>query len=75
MLDKIKTYLSDTYNIEPEQVELTTAFTELGLSSFEFVEMCAELEDELDIEINDEEMTKLFSVGDLVLYLEGRSKT
>lgn len=72
MFDKIKTYLEENYDINASLITPATKFSELEISSFEFVEMCAELEDELGIEIEDEKLANLFTIGDLTGYIEKR---
>ena len=39
---------------------------DLDLTSFQLVEMCAELEDEFAIEISEEDLSDIITIGDLV---------
>ena len=43
---------------------------DLGADSLDVVDMLMSLEDEFDVEIPDEEIEKLQTVGDVVAYIE-----
>ena len=43
---------------------------DLGFTSFDFMSMLGELEDELDVEINQQEAADIRTVGEAVTYLE-----
>lgn len=70
MLDKIKAYLNENYDIPPENItEESELGNDLELTSFQLVEICAELEDEFDVEISEEEMPNIITIGDLMKVL------
>lgn len=67
MLDRLKSILEEDYNINCSDINRDTILdADLGLSSFQFVEICARLEEELDIEIGEEQMLHIYTVGDLL---------
>ena len=43
---------------------------DLGFSSFDFMSMLGEIEDELDVEVNPEEAANIRTVQEAVAYLE-----
>lgn len=67
MLDKIREYLEENYDINKMSVnEDSELIGDLELTSFQLVEMCAELEDEFDVEISEDNLTGIITIGDLM---------
>ncbi len=67
MLDKIREYLHENYNIDKDAVsEESELGNDLDLTSFQLVEICAELEDEFDVEISEEDLPGIITIGDLM---------
>lgn len=67
MLDRLKKILEENNGIDCSELTLDSDLKiEIGLSSYQFVEMCAEIEDEFDIEINDDEMMNITTVRDVI---------
>lgn len=67
MLDKITKILVDTASVDAAKVkEEASLKDDLGIDSLDSVEMVLELESEFDIKIEDEEIAKLVTVGDVV---------
>lgn len=67
MLDKIREYLHENYDIDKDVVsEESELGNDLDLTSFQLVEICAELEDEFDVEISEEDLPGIITIGDLM---------
>lgn len=67
MLDKIREYLQENYDIDKMSINEDSELAgDLDLTSFQLVEMCAELEDEFAIEISEEDLSDIITIGDLV---------
>ena len=67
MLDKIREYLHENYDIDKDAVsEESELGHDLDLTSFQLVEICAELEDEFDVEISEEDLPGIITIGDLM---------
>ncbi len=69
MLEQVKKILSkytDAPNIEPQ----STLEADLGLPSFDVVEIVTEFEEEFGIEISDRDIGKFVCVGDILEYVE-----
>ena len=47
---------------------------DLGFTSFDFMSMLGELEDEFDVEINQQEVANVRTVGEAIVYLESISE-
>lgn len=72
MFNKIAEFLAEYYEINKEDIKMDSQFeTDLGLSSFQLIEMCAELEQQSGIEIDEDKLASVITVGDIVRLLEG----
>lgn len=71
MFEKLVEIICNYVEVEPENVLRESRFMEdLGFSSFDFMSMLGELEDELDVEIDQHEAANIRTVGEAVEYLE-----
>lgn len=69
MLNQLKTLLKKNYNIEDISTE-TNIKTDLGLTSFDFINLIALIEDTFHVEIDEEKYHSINTVGDLIKYIE-----
>lgn len=71
MFEKLKEIICNYVEVEPENIRPESRFMEdLGFTSFDFMSMLGELEDELDIEIQQNEVAEIRTVQEAVDYLE-----
>ena len=71
MFEKIREIITRYVEVEEEQITPDSRFIEdLGFSSFDFVTMLGDLEDEFDIEVNEQEVVEIRTVGEAVSYVE-----
>ena len=71
VLEKVKVILSSQFDVEEDTITSETIITDdLGADSLDVVDMLMSLEDEFDIEIPDEEIEKIRTVGEVVTYIE-----
>lgn len=71
VFEKVREILCNQFDVEEDEVTLTTRIGEdLGADSLDAVDMLISLEDEFDVEIPDEEIENIRTVGDLVSYIE-----
>lgn len=71
MFEKLVEVICNYVEVEPEQVTSESRFMEdLGFTSFDFMSMLGELEDEFDIEIDQQEAVGIRTVGEAAEYLE-----
>ena len=67
MLETIKKILVDTASVDAAKVTKEASLKEdLGIDSLDSVEMVLELENQFDIQIEDEEVANLVTVGDVM---------
>ncbi|MBQ8171933.1 MAG: acyl carrier protein [Oscillospiraceae bacterium] len=71
MLDQLKELICNYVDVDPAQITEDARFIEdLGFNSYDFMSMLGEVEDTLDVQVSEEEVVKLATVGDAVKYLE-----
>jgi len=67
MLQQICELLEREYGINKTEISPESELiSELGLTSFQLVEMCAQIEEEYGIEIDDDVLPTIISVQDVV---------
>ena len=75
MFDKLADIIVNYVEVKREDIKPDSRFMEdLGFSSFDFMSMLGEVEDELDVEINQEEAANIRTVQEAADYLEKISK-
>lgn len=73
-LEQIKSILAEQFSIEEDDINMDTSFTEdIGADSLDLVELVMALEQEFDVEIDDEEVEKIKTVGDAVRYIKDKA--
>lgn len=73
--EKVKDVIVETLHVNPEQVTPTASFIEdLGADSLDTVELVMAFEEEFSTEIPDEDAEKLQTVGDVIKYIESKTK-
>ena len=71
MFEKLVEIICNYVEVEPEKVKPESRFMEdLGFTSFDFMSMLGEIEDELDVEIEQEKAADIRTVGEAAAYLE-----
>ena len=67
MLEKITQILVETANVDAAKVTKEATLKEdLGIDSLDSVEMVLELENEFDVKLDDDEISHLITVGDVM---------
>lgn len=71
VLDKVKAILSSQFEVDEDSItENTNIEDDLGADSLDVVDMLMSLEDEFQVEIPDEEIENIRTVGEVVAYIE-----
>lgn len=71
MFEKLVAVICNYVEVSPEQITGDSRFMEdLGFTSFDFMSMLGELEDELDVEIDQQKAADIRTVNEAVSYLE-----
>ncbi|MCH5353657.1 MAG: acyl carrier protein [Acutalibacter sp.] len=75
VLEKIKEILSEQFDTEEDAITTETNLQDdLGADSLDVVDLLMSIEDEFEVEIPDEEVENIKTVGALVEYIEKHSK-
>ncbi|HIT79971.1 MAG TPA: acyl carrier protein [Candidatus Faecivivens stercorigallinarum] len=71
IFDKVKEILVDQLDVEEEKVTMEASIVDdLGADSLDLVDLVMSLEEEFDVEIPDEQVENIKTVGDIVKYIE-----
>lgn len=71
MFEKLAEIICNYVEVEPENIKPESRFMEdLGFTSFDFMGMLGELEDEFEVEVDEQEAVKIITVQQAVDYLE-----
>ena len=73
MLEQMKELITRYVEIEPDSITRESRFVEdLGFNSYDIMSMLGDAETEFDAEIDEEEIVKCKTVGDLLDYFEAQ---
>ena len=74
VFEKIKEMLAEQLDADAESMTLETDIADdLGADSLDVVELLMAIEDEFEVEISDEEIENLKTIGALVEYIQNNS--
>jgi acyl carrier protein len=72
-LDKLKELIAEEFDVEVNTInEATTLKEDLEADSLTLVEMVMSVEDEFDIELEEDEITAVNTVGDLAKLIDSK---
>ena len=75
MFEKLKEILISELQIDEDLITLEASLaSDLGVNSLELAELVLTVEDQLGVEINEDDLHKFITVGDVVKYLEEIAK-
>jgi acyl carrier protein len=69
---KVKQIIVDQLEVGIEKLNLDTTFEDIDADSLDIVELVMALEEEFDLEISDQEIENIKTVGDVVRYIESK---
>ena len=73
VFDKIKDIIGEQLDVEEDAVTMEASITEdLGADSLDVVDLVMSIEESFDVEIPDEEVENIKTVGDIVKYIENK---
>ena len=71
VLEKVKAILSEQFDVEEDSITAETRISEdLGADSLDVVDLLMSLEDVFEVEVPDDEIENIKTVGELVKYIE-----
>ena len=73
VFDKIKDIIVEQLDVEEDSVTMEASITDdLGADSLDVVDLVMSIEESFDVEIPDEEVENIKTVGDIVKYIENK---
>lgn len=73
VFDKIKDIIVEQLDVEEDAVTMEASITEdLGADSLDVVDLVMSIEESFDVEIPDEEVENIKTVGHIVKYIENK---
>ena len=76
VLEKIKAILSEQFSVEEDSISADTLLEDdLGADSLDVVDLLMTIEDDFEVEIPDEEVENIKTVGALVEYIESHTNS
>ncbi len=74
VLEKVKAILAEQFDVDEDKITVDTDLQEdLGADSRDVVDLLMSIEDEFEVEVPDEEIENIKTVGALVSYIEANS--
>ena len=74
VLEKVKAILAEQFDVEEDKVTADTDLQEdLGADSLDVVDLLMSIEDEFGVEVHDDEIENIKTVGSLVSYIEANA--
>lgn len=73
MFEEIKNQIAELLNVEPEKITAESSLiTDLKADSMDIATLLLEVEEKYGIEISEDDMDSLQTVGDIVKYIEAK---
>ena len=75
VFDKIREIIVEQLDVDEDKVTTDASITEdLGADSLDVVDMVMSIEESFDLEIPDEEVENIKTVGDIVKFIEAKTE-
>ncbi len=73
VFDKVKEIIVDQLDVEEDVIKMESVITDdLGADSLDVVDLVMSIEEEFDMEIPDEAVENIKTVGDIVSFIESK---
>ena len=74
IMEQITEILVETFSLDPEEVTADARLeADLGINSLELAELALRCDEEFEVEIDDEDIHRLITVGDVANYIEEKT--
>ena len=71
MLEQIKAMLAESFGLTPEEIQPESKLeADLGINSLELAELALLCDEEFGVDIEEEDIHRLITVGDVAAYIE-----
>lgn len=67
---QVKGLISDQLSVDEDEITMETSFEDLNADSLDIVELVMAIEEKFNLEISDDEVENIKTVGDVVRYIE-----
>lgn len=75
MLENLKEIICNYVDVDADSITENSRFIEdLGMNSYDFMCLIGELEETMDVQVEEQEVVKLSTVGDAIKYIETLKK-
>ena len=75
IMEQITEILVETFSLEPEEVTADARLeADLGINSLELAELALRCDEEFGVEIDDDDIHRLITVGDVANYIEEKAE-
>ena len=75
VFEKLRDMICDQLDLDPENVtEESLIIEDLGADSLDIVDLVMTIEEEFNVEVPDEEIENIRTVGDVVKYIESKQQ-
>ena len=75
IFEKVKSIIVDQLDVDEEKVTMNANIQDdLGADSLDIVDLVMSFEDEFDLEIPDDQVENIKTVGDVVKYIEDKTE-
>ena len=71
--ERVKNIVVDQLEVSIDKLTMETTFEDIDADSLDIVELVMALEEEFDLEISDQEIENIKTIGDVVKYIESNS--
>ncbi len=74
VFEKIRSILAEQFSEDEDSITMSTDLAEdLGADSLDFADVLMAIEDEFEVEVLDEDLESIKTVGDIVEYIENKN--
>jgi acyl carrier protein len=75
MFETLKNLLVEELQLDPDEIKMESELTnDLGINSIELADLVLQCEDKFGIEIEDDDIHRFITIGDVVKYLEEKNQ-
>ena len=74
VMEQITAILAESFGLSPDEIQADSRLeADLGINSLELAELALRCDEEFDVEIDDEDIHRLITVGDVANYIEEKT--
>ena len=70
VFERIKDIISEQFDIAAEKISMESTLEELDIDSIDAMDLIMDMEEEFDLEVPDEVLEAMKTVGDVISYLK-----